>query len=59
MFKGSKTVNDPNLTNFLFTLQQTEKEIKLQGIDGTAWINLSFSLEKNEKQAINQFGMIN
>jgi hypothetical protein len=51
-------VNDPKLANFLFIIQENEKEIKLQGIAGTAWTNLSFSLKENEKQAINQFGMI-
>ena len=48
---------DSNLTNFLFTITKTENGIVLKGIEGTAWTDLSFSLLKNGKQAIDQFGM--
>jgi hypothetical protein len=48
---------DLKLADFLFTITETEKGIVLRGMEGTAWTDLSFSLSKNEKQAIDQFGM--
>ena len=48
---------DSNLADFLFTITKTEKGIELKGIEGTAWIELSFSLAENTKQAIDQNGM--
>ncbi len=48
---------DANLADFLFTITKTEDGIVLQGIEGTAWNTLSFSLLENGKQAIDQFGM--
>jgi hypothetical protein len=48
---------DPNLTDFLFTITKTDNGIVLNGIEGTSWTDLSFSLKKNGKQAIDQFGM--
>ena len=48
---------DSTLADFLFTITKTESGITLKGIKGTAWIDLSFSLVKNGKQAIDQFGM--
>ena len=45
------------LADFLFTLTKTKNEIELKGIKGTAWTNLSFSLLKNQKQAVDQFGI--
>lgn len=56
-FNENSPLADPNLANFLFTVTKTESGIVLKGIEGTAWTELSFSLEKNSKQAINQFGM--
>jgi len=48
---------DSNLADFLFTITKTENGIVLKGIERTAWTDLSFSLAKNGKQAIDQFGM--
>jgi len=48
---------DSNLADFLFTITKTDNAIVLKGIEGTAWTELSFSLKKNGKQAIDQFGM--
>ena len=48
---------DSNLADFLFTITKTENGIVLKGIKGTTWTDLSFSLLKNGKQAIDQFGM--
>ena len=48
---------DSNLADFLFTITKTENGIVLKGIEGTAWTDLSFSIDENGKQAIDQFGM--
>lgn len=48
---------DSNLADFLFTITKTENGIALKGIEGTAWTDLSFSLTRNGKQVIDQFGM--
>lgn len=48
---------DENLANFLFTVSTTENGIELKGIKGTAWTELKFTIAKNKKQAIDQFGM--
>ena len=48
---------DSNLADFLFTITKTDSGIKLKGIEGTAWIDLSFSLTKNKKQAFDQYGV--
>lgn len=51
------TTKDPQLADFLFTISISKDQITLTGLEGTAWNELSFSLEKNRKQSINQFGM--
>ena len=51
------TSKDPNIADYLFTITKTKDSILLTGIEGTAWEKLTFSLEKNYKQLINQFGM--
>jgi hypothetical protein len=48
---------DEKLADFLFTITKTENGIELKGIEGTAWAELKFSLDENQKQAIDQFGM--
>jgi arginine repressor len=48
---------DANLADFLFTISKTENGIVLKGIEGTAWTDLTFSLDENGRQAIDQFGM--
>ena len=48
---------DPKLADYLFTIIKTKDGIKLKGIEGTAWKELSFTLPKNGKQTIDQFGM--
>lgn len=51
------TNKDPELADYLFTITKTEDGITLTGIEGTAWKELSFTLPKNGKQSIDQFGM--
>ena len=42
---------------FAFSIQPTDIGVALDGLAGTAWIDLKFSLGNNKKQAINQMGM--
>ena len=53
----NSSIIDENLANFLFNLKITINGIKLEGVEGTAWTDLSFPLSKKDKQKINQFGM--
>ena len=46
------------LSHFLFTITKSKEELRLKGIDGTAWKELSFRLKDGQKQLINQFGMV-
>ena len=48
---------DTKLSNFLFTITKTQEGVNLKGIEGTAWTDLSFTLQQGNKQAIDQFGM--
>ena len=57
ILEEASSVKDKNLADFLFTVTRTEDGLKLKGIEGTAWTDLSFSLGKNHKQAIDQNGM--
>jgi len=45
------------LADYLFTITKTKSGFTLTGIEGTAWKELSFTLPKNGKQTIDQFGM--
>ncbi len=53
------TIKDPKLADYLFAITETNEGITLTGVEGTAWKELSFSLEQNGRQSINQFGMTN
>jgi hypothetical protein len=56
---GKITTNkDPKLADYLFTITKTKDGITLTGIKGTAWKVLSFSLQKNSKKVIDQYGMM-
>lgn len=57
ILEEASSVKDKNLADFLFTITRTEDGLKLKGIEGTAWTDLSFPLGKNHKQAIDQNGM--
>lgn len=53
-------VNSPNnsdLADFLFTIQKIGNKLNFNGIEGTAWTELSFYISPQEKQAINHMGM--
>ncbi len=51
------TNKNPKLADYLFTITKTKDGVTLTGIEGTAWKELSFSLQKNGRQVIDQFGM--
>jgi hypothetical protein len=51
------TNKDQKFADYLFTITKTKEGIALTGIEGTAWKKISFSLQKNGRQAIDQFGM--
>jgi hypothetical protein len=51
------TIKDSKISDYLFTITRTKEGIVLNGLQGTAWKELSFSLHKNEKRSINQLGM--
>ena len=44
---------------FAFTISTENNEIVLEGLKGTAWIDLAFTLPRNKVQGINQLGMTN
>jgi hypothetical protein len=52
------TSKEPKLADYLFTITKTKDGITLTGIEGTAWKELSFSLQKNRKKVIDQYGMM-
>ena len=57
--KRSQSETDENSPKLLFTITKTNNGISLKGLKGTAWTDLSFSLENSQKQMIDQFGMTN
>ncbi len=53
---AQKKKND-DLKNFKITVEQTQNGIKMHSVEGSAWIDLQFGLNKDQRQAIDQFGM--
>ena len=43
--------------SYLFTITRTDSGIKLKGLQGTAWIDLGFTIPPNKTQSIDQLGM--
>jgi len=52
-----KKKNTNDLKNFKVVVEKTDKGIKLQSIEGSAWIDLSFSINNDRPQAIDEYGM--
>lgn len=48
---------DPNLADFLFTVEVKDGQVLLKGLEGMAWTELGFTLPRGDKQLIDQFGM--
>ena len=46
-----------DLRDFKILIEKTDRGIKMQGLEGTAWIDIEFSINENQPQVINQFGM--
>ncbi len=56
---GFSEGNTVESDKFTFSIKPNKSGVDLNGLKGTAWIDLSFSLKENERQAINQLGMSN
>ena len=50
-----KTSTD--LKDFKVVVEKTENGIKMQSVKGSAWIDLSFSINNDKSQAIDEYGM--
>ncbi|PKP25203.1 MAG: hypothetical protein CVU06_04325 [Bacteroidetes bacterium HGW-Bacteroidetes-22] len=46
-----------DLKNFKIVIEKTDSGIKLKSIEGSAWIDLSFSLNNCRPQAVDEYGM--
>lgn len=46
-----------DLKDFKITVEKTEKGIKLESLQGSAWLDLSFSVGTDNPQAIDEYGM--
>lgn len=61
VFAGAslKAQNDklPDLKDFKIVIENTANGLKMQGIEGTVWTDLEFTLLKNQPQAVNTYGM--
>jgi len=55
-FSEGKTLDTDK---FAFSIEPNQSGVLLNGLKGTAWVDLVFSLPKNQKQAVNQLGMTN
>lgn len=45
------------LKDFKVVVEKTENGIKMQSIEGSAWIELSFDINNDRPQAIDEYGM--
>ncbi len=46
-----------DISDFKILIESTSNGIKMKSAQGSAWIDLSFSLNKNKSQAVDEFGM--
>ena len=46
-----------DLKDFKVVVEKTDNGIKMKSLEGSAWTDLSFSLNSNEPQAIDEYGM--
>jgi len=49
--------NNSTLKGFEITIEKTDKGLKMHSSEGSAWIDLSFSLTAGKPQAIDEYGM--
>jgi arginine repressor len=45
-----------DLKNFKVVVEKTDNRIKMQSLEGSAWIDLSFSIKNDRPQAIDEYG---
>jgi len=55
--KGDQFREDVSNANFSFKITRKNNQINLTSFHGTHWTDLSFTLPKDEKLVINQFGV--
>jgi hypothetical protein len=53
----NKKLKSTNLNHFKLIVEKTNEGIKMQSIEGSAWINLAFSINNYQPQAIDEYGM--
>lgn len=46
-----------DLKDFKIVIENTANGLKMQGVEGTVWTDLSFTALKNQPQAVNTYGM--
>ncbi len=49
--------NATDLKDFKIIVEKTDNGIKMKGIEGSAWIDLSFSINNYRPQTIDEYGM--
>ena len=52
-----KEKESTDLKDFKIVVEKTEDGIKMQSVQGSAWIDLSFTLNNDQPQAIDEYGM--
>lgn len=54
---STSTKGDPQAGDFLFTIQRTDKELRFQGLRGTAWTSLTIGCTGTRcSQSIDEYG---
>ena len=53
----AQKLNNSALKSFEITIEMTDKGLKMHSSEGSAWIDLSFSLTADKPQAIDEYGM--
>jgi len=54
---SSFTQTPSELQEFKMAIKKTDKGLELQGLKGSAWTNLSFTLNNHRPQAVDEYGM--
>ena len=54
---SSFTQRPSDLKEFKLTIKNTDKGLELLGLKGSAWTNLSFTLNNYRPQAVDEYGM--
>jgi hypothetical protein len=54
---GMTSMSKKSDSDFLFLMTNKDKKLSLQSLKGTAWKGLEFSINKDEKRQINQYGV--